>query len=123
LGPHVRRPPYFYNERTYTYTTNATKIYSAHELRWGFDLVRYHMDQWQPEVSGGPRGAISFSGDATGARGYTSNYLNSYATFLLGLPTTMSKALQLFQYTNHEWQFGWYVRDRWQFRFPTPARG
>ena len=106
--------PYFYNERTFTYTNNATKIYSVHELRWGFDLVRYHMDQWQPEVSGGPRGSISFSGDATGARGYTSNYLNSYATFLLGLPTTMSKALQLFQYTNREWQFGWYVRDRWQ---------
>jgi hypothetical protein len=106
--------PYFYNERTFTYTTNATKTYSAHELRWGFDLVRYHMDQWQPEVSGGPRGSISFSGDVTGARGYTANYLNQYATFLLGLPTSMSKALQLFQYTNREWQFGWYVRDRWQ---------
>ena len=72
------------------------------------------MDQWQPEVSGGPRGSITFSGDATGASGYNSTYLNSYATFLLGLTTNIQKSVQLFQYTNREWQFGWYVRDRWQ---------
>ena len=106
--------PHFYNERTFTYTTNATKMSGSHEIRWGFDMVRYQMDQWQPEVSGGPRGSISFSGDVTGARGYTSTYLNSYATFLLGLTTSMQKAVQLFQYTNREWQFGWFVRDRWQ---------
>jgi len=106
--------PYFYRERTYNYSTNATKIQGAHELRWGFDMVHYQMDQWQPEVSGGPRGSISFSGDVTGARGYTSNYLNQYAAFLLGLPGTMQKAVQLFQYVNREWQLGWFVRDRWQ---------
>ena len=106
--------PHFYNERSFTYTTNATKMHGAHEIRWGFDLVRYHMDQWQPEVSGGPRGSISFSGDVTGASGYTSNYLNQYATFLLGLTTSMQKAVQLYRMTNREWQFGWFVRDRWQ---------
>jgi len=106
--------PHFYNERTYTYTTNATKMSGSHEIRWGFDMVRYHMDQWQPEVSGGPRGSISFSGDVTGRRGYTATYLNNYATFLLGLTTTMQKSVQLFQYTNREWQFGGFLRDRWQ---------
>lgn len=106
--------PHFYNERSFTYTTNFTKIAGSHEFRWGLDLVRYQMDQWQPEVSGGPRGSISFSGDVTGARGYTSNYLNSYATFLLGLTTSMQKAVQLFQYTNREWQYGLFLRDRWQ---------
>lgn len=106
--------PHFYNERSITYTTNATKILGSHEIRWGFDMVRFQMDQWQPEVSGGPRGAISFSSDATGAPGYTSNYLNSYATFLLGLTTSMQKSVQLFQMTNREWQFGWFIRDRWQ---------
>lgn len=106
--------PYFYTERTYTYTTNLTKMKGAHEIRFGFDLVRYHMDQWQPEVSGGPRGSITFSGDVTGAAGYVSNYLNSYATYLLGYTTTMQKSVQLFQYTNREWQFGGYARDRWQ---------
>ena len=106
--------PYFYNERSLTYTTNATKMRGSHEIRFGFDMVRFQMDQWQPEVSGGPRGSITFSGDATGASGYNSTYLNSYATFLLGLTTNIQKSVQLFQYTNREWQFGWYVRDRWQ---------
>ncbi|MCC6367383.1 MAG: TonB-dependent receptor [Bryobacterales bacterium] len=106
--------PYFYAERTYTYTTNLTKMKGAHEIRFGFDMVRYHMDQWQPEVSGGPRGNISFSGDVTGAAGYVSNYLNNYATYLMGYTTTMQKSVQLFQYTNREWQFGGYARDRWQ---------
>ena len=106
--------PYFYNERSLTYTTNLTKIKGPHEIRFGFDMVRYQMDQWQPEVSGGPRGSITFSGDATGARGYTSNYLNQYATFLLGLMTNIQKSVQLFRYTNREWQFGGFVRDRWQ---------
>ncbi|MCC7155332.1 MAG: TonB-dependent receptor, partial [Bryobacterales bacterium] len=106
--------PHFYTERTYTYTTNATKMKGAHEFRFGFDMVRYHMDQWQPEVSGGPRGNISFSGDVTGSAGYVSNYLNTYATYLMGYTTNMQKGVQLFQYTNREWQFGGYARDRWQ---------
>jgi outer membrane receptor protein involved in Fe transport len=106
--------PHFYKERSFTYTTNATKITGPHEVRFGFDLVRYQMDQWQPEVSGGPRGSLSFSGDVTGARGYVSNYLNQYATFLLGLTTQMQKAVQLFEYTNREWQFALFIRDRWQ---------
>jgi hypothetical protein len=106
--------PYFYGERTYNLSTNFTKIRGGHEFRWGFDTVRYHMDQWQPEVSGGPRGSISFDGNVTGQRGYTPNYLNQYATYLLGLTTTMQKAVQFLQYTNREWQFGFYARDRWQ---------
>jgi len=106
--------PLFRKERAYTYTTNTTHIRGPHELRWGFDLVRYHLDHWQPEISNGPRGYIGFGGDITGTRGYTANYLNQYAAFLLGLPSTMQKAVQFFEMTNREWQFGWYVRDRWQ---------
>lgn len=106
--------PLFRRERAYTYTVNASKIQGAHELRWGFDLVRYHMDHWQPEVGAGPRGSLTFSGNITGTRGYTANYLNQYATFLLGLVSSMGKTVQFFEMTNREWQFGWYVRDRWQ---------
>ncbi len=106
--------PLYREERSYTYTTNLSKIKGAHELRWGFDLVRYHMDHWQPESGAGPRGSLSFSANATGASGYTANYLNSYATFLLGLSTSLGKTVQFYEMTNREWQFGWYFRDRWQ---------
>lgn len=106
--------PLFRNEKSYTFTTNMSKIKGAHEFRWGFDMVRYHMDHWQPETGSGPRGSLTFSANATGTTGYTANYLNSYATYLLGLTTSMGKTVQFFQMTNREWQFGWYFRDRWQ---------
>ena len=105
--------PLFRNDRSYTYDVNLTKIQGAHELRWGFGLVRHHLDHWQPEVSDGPRGRIQFAADTTGMVGYTANYFNQFATTLLGLPSTYTKALQYLLMTNREWQFGWYFRDRW----------
>lgn len=106
--------PLFRNEKSYTFTTNMTKINGAHEMRWGLDVVRYHMDHWQPETGSGPRGSLTFAANATGATGYTANYLNSYATYLLGLTTSLAKTVQFFEMTNREWQFGVYFRDRWQ---------
>ncbi len=107
--------PLFRNERSFTYTTNTSKIQGAHELRFGFDLVRHHMDHWQPEISNGPRGYIEFGGNPTALKGGVApNYFNRYATYLLGLPTFYSKAVQFLLMTNREWQFGWYARDRWQ---------
>ncbi|MCW5980550.1 MAG: TonB-dependent receptor [Bryobacteraceae bacterium] len=107
--------PLFRAERAYTYTTNMSKIYRSHELRWGFDLVRYHLDHWQPEINFGPRGRLLFGGGATALNGGAApNFLNQYAGFLLGTPTEMNKAVQFFEMTNREWQFAWYIRDRWQ---------
>ena len=108
--------PLFRNDRSYTYTTNFSKISGAHEFRMGFDLVRHHMDHWQPEISNGPRGYIQFTGGTTAVSGGASpNYLNSYASFLLSQPYQFQKAVQFLLMTNREWQFGWYFRDRWQF--------
>jgi outer membrane receptor protein involved in Fe transport len=107
--------PLFRNDRSFTYSTNASKIAGAHEFRFGFDLVRHHMDHWQPEISNGPRGHLQFRGGPTALNGGTSpNNFNSYAAFLLGLPVQMQKAVQNFLMTNREWQFGLYARDRWQ---------
>jgi hypothetical protein len=73
------------------------------------------MDHWQPEISDGPRGAFNFGGGVTALSGGAApTYFNSYAGFLLGLPTMAQKAVQFLYMTNREWQFGWYVRDRWQ---------
>ncbi|MEK7408237.1 MAG: TonB-dependent receptor [Acidobacteriota bacterium] len=46
--------------------------------------------------------------------GAAPNFFNTYATTLLGLVSSYSKALQFQLMTNREWQFGWYFRDRWQ---------
>jgi len=102
-------------EESYTHSDNLTYVHGAHELRFGFDLVRHHLNHWQPEIGGGPRGALSFGGGPTALNGGpASNQYNSYATFLLGLDTSADKSLEYILATGREWQFGWYARDRWQ---------
>ncbi|MBZ5619815.1 MAG: carboxypeptidase regulatory-like domain-containing protein [Acidobacteriia bacterium] len=102
-------------EESYTHSDNVTYTHGAHELRFGFDLVRHHLNHWQPEIGGGPRGALTFNGGPTALNGGPApNQYNGYAAFLLGLDTNADKSLQYILSTGREWQFGWYARDRWQ---------
>ncbi len=107
--------PMWRNDRSWTFTSNMSWIKGAHELRFGFDTVKHHLNHWQPEVNEGPRGLIRFDGDPTALRGGASpNQLNQYASALLGLVNDYQKAEQFFLMTAREWQFGLYARDRWQ---------
>ncbi len=106
--------PNFYADQSYTSSNNLSYTKGKHELRFGFDTVRHQLNHWQPELNN-PRGTFDFGNGVTALNGGTSpNQFNSYATFLLGLPTTMGKSLQYLTMTGREWQFGWYARDRWQ---------
>ncbi len=102
-------------EESYTHSDNITWTKGAHELRFGFDLVRHHLNHWQPEIGQGPRGYLGFNGGETALKGgAANNQFNAYATFLLGLSDDAEKSLQYILMTGREWQFGWYARDRWQ---------
>ncbi|MDQ1469784.1 MAG: hypothetical protein QOJ99_1264, partial [Bryobacterales bacterium] len=107
--------PLFRVEESYTQSDNLTWTKGAHEVRFGFDLVRHHLNHWQPEIGQGPRGYLGFSGQETalGPSG-TPNQFNAYGAFLLGLSDSAQKSLQYILSTGREWQFGWYARDRWQ---------
>jgi hypothetical protein len=108
--------PAFRNDNTWAHTTNAGWIHGSHDFRFGFDLRRYQINHWQPEVGGGPLGRFVSSGGATALNGGPApNQFNAYAQYLLGLPNQMQKSLQNFApMSTREWQFGWYARDRWQ---------
>jgi outer membrane receptor protein involved in Fe transport len=99
-------------ERSYTVTTNLTKLAGAHEFRAGFDFIRYQLDHWQPEI-GVPRGTFSFSGNITGQPGYTSNAWNNYAAFLLGQTSGYGKSIQFETMAGRENQYAFFVGDRW----------
>jgi len=102
-------------EESWTHSDNITYIHGAHEFRFGFDLVRHHLNHWQPEIGNGPRGYLGFGGSPTALNGGpAANQFNAYADFLLGLDTSTDKSLQYILSTGREWQFGWYARDRWQ---------
>jgi outer membrane receptor protein involved in Fe transport len=108
--------PLFRTDESYTTSHSLTWTKGAHQFRFGFDLVRHHLNHWQPELSnGGPRGALDFNGNLTALNGGpAANQFNSYAQFLLGYSNEVQKGLQYILMTGREWQFGWYGQDRWQ---------
>ena len=116
IGQTANYSPFWRNDQTWTNSHNLTWTHGAHELRFGFDMIRFQLNQWQPEAgSYGPRGYFTFDGAITGLKGGASpNQFNAYAAFLLGLDQSVGKTLQNQMLTAREWQFGWYARDRWQ---------
>jgi hypothetical protein len=103
------------HDESYTHSDNLTWTKGAHEIRFGFDLVRHHLNHWQPEIGQGPRGYLGFNGQETALKGGAApNQFNAYGAFLLGLSDDAEKSLQYILSTGREWQFGGYVRDRWQ---------
>jgi TonB dependent receptor len=115
LGNQTNWSPVFRDERSYTFSQNATRVMGSHDLRFGADIVRHELNHWQPEIGVGPRGAINFGGGATGLNGGPStNQYQAFAAFLLGTPTSVQKSLQNELLTTREWQMGFYFRDRWQ---------
>lgn len=103
-------------EESYTHSDNLTWTHGAHQFRFGFDLVRHHLNHWQPEIGNfGPRGGLGFGGGETALNGGPgANQYNGYAAFLLGLSDDAEKSLEYILATGREWQFGWYGQDRWQ---------
>lgn len=108
--------PLFRTDESYTQSDSLTWTKGSHQLRFGFDLVRHHLNHWQPELSfGGPRGYFDFGGTLTTTKGGpAANQYNAYAQFLLGLSDDTEKGLQYILMTGREWQFGWFGEDRWQ---------
>lgn len=116
LGQVANYFPFYRNDQTWTFSHNMTWTHGAHEIRFGFDMIRFQLNQWQPEAGNfGPRGYFTFDGAITALNGGKSpNQYNAYAAFLLGLDQSVGKTLQNIKLTGREWQFGWYARDRWQ---------
>jgi hypothetical protein len=116
LGQTANWMPFWRHDESWTTSHNLTWTHGSHEFRFGFDLIHYHLNQWQPEAgSYGPRGLLSFDGATTALSGGASpNQFNAYAAFLLGLDESVGKSLQNLPLTGREWQFAWYARDRMQ---------
>ena len=105
--------PNFYDDHSYTYSTNFSKVRGAHEFRWGIDIVRHAMNHWQPELAN-PRGNLSATGNATVLNGQVARTNHTYAAGLLDILGSANKSIQLYDFHTREWQHGLYFRDRWQ---------
>lgn len=107
--------PLYRKELNYSFSSALTKVFSKHELRAGIDIVKLELNHRQAEFGNyGLKGGFSFSGTTTGAANYTALAGNTFASFLLGLPSFYAKDVQTEDMTGREWQSALYLRDRWR---------
>lgn len=119
LGINEDFMPYYKRDPQYQYVANFNWTKGTHNVRFGMDIYRQGMNQIQEQFVGGAfhggQGGFTFAGGPTSIRGGASpNQFNSYAAFLLGLPTNMGKVdLIPDQYTVRAQLYSGYIRDRW----------
>lgn len=120
VGTNENYMPYYRTDPQFQYATNFSWNKGTHNIRFGMDLYQQDMNQRQEQfvagTSYGGQGGFDFGGGPTSILGGpSSNQYNSYATFLLGLPTTMGRN-QLSDesgYTVRANLFSAYIRDQW----------
>ena len=119
IGTNDNYMPYYRRDPQYQYVSNFNWTRGSHSVRFGADLYRQHLNQNQAEFVGGTtfgaQGGFTFGGGTTQVRGGPSaNQFNSYAGFLLGLPTLYGKTFQApDEYNLRAWLYSVYIRDRW----------
>ena len=82
--------PLYRTDETYTTSESVSWTKGAHVLRFGFDMVRHHLNHWQPELSHGRTARLlRFQRLVTTTlkcgNAPPTNQFNAYAQFLLGL--------------------------------------
>jgi len=111
--------PYYRTDPSRNYVANFSWVKGSHDIRFGLDVSQQAMNHIQAEGGdiGAGMGGFSFTGGPTTVRGGpAANQFNSYATFLLGLPTSMGKNTIVSKsdtLTTRAWQNSAYFRDRW----------
>jgi outer membrane receptor protein involved in Fe transport len=107
--------PYIDDNWQVQYSANATWTKGTHTVKFGGDIVRQAMNRHE---LGEGSGSFTFAGGPTQlSGGAAGNQFNSFAAFLLGLPTGISKGVIPFEndYTrSRNWQFSFFVKDQWQ---------
>ena len=107
--------PAYRNDWSFTSSHNVRWSHGKHQVSAGIDIIHHHLNHWQPELGSGPRGEFDFAGGTTALNGGAApDQFNAWAQFLLGLPDGLGKSDQFIKATAKEWQFGFFVGDRYR---------
>jgi hypothetical protein len=110
--------PFLFRDNQYVVNVNFSWLRGSHSFRFGWDYQNQQLNHFQPQ--GGTfqtaRGTFQFNGNATARQGgVAANLYNSWAAFLLGLPSGAGKVVQL-RNPNAVYMetHAFYARDHWQ---------
>ena len=105
-------------ERTWELSTTLTKVLNNHTFKFGGNFRKNSDKLLQTQDNQGPRGGFSFSGAQTGSTADTaanSGIANSFASFLLDLPSGMARDLKVLDDVGSQhWAVYSFVHDKWQ---------
>jgi hypothetical protein len=109
--------PWDRSERTWNLASTFTNIRGNHTLKAGFD-VRHNRDfLLQVQDNGGSRGRYIFSAAQTAVptdSAAQNGYANAFASFLLDVPSQVSRDLRLGDPGTRHWAVFTFIHDKWQ---------
>jgi hypothetical protein len=106
--------PLFYQDHQFQYGLNTSWSKGKHNLRFGAELGHQAYNHF--EQANGFNGQFAFAGGPTALKGGAStNQFNNYASFLLGMPTTVYHDLLPFgNLVSYQNIYGLYAQDAWR---------
>ena len=101
--------PFFERETVFNLATNWTKVVGKHTMKWGADIKKVFFIR--TDANG--RGTFSFSQSVTGSADAPGSGLG-VASFLLGLPSSYTRRIQVVFPQEKQWRDGIYFQDNWK---------
>lgn len=116
LGNPTVYNPFFFWDNEFLYAANLSWVKGSHSVRFGFSFTRAQLNHIQTNLAYAPRGGFNFDGAVTALNGGVApNAYNSWAEFLLGLPSSFGKDNDyLMPITLRASAYAFYARDIWQ---------
>src|SRR5262249_47551871 len=109
--------PWDRSEKTYNLASTFTKSRGNHTFKAGVD-IRHNRDfLLQVQDLGGSRGRYQFSAAQTAspsASASQNGFANAFASFLLDLPSGVSRDLKVTDPGTQHWAFFSFIHDKWQ---------
>jgi Carboxypeptidase regulatory-like domain len=125
LGNPNNANPFLFRDMQYVGAANLSWVKGRHSFRGGLLYTHSMLNHFQPQGTNAPRGTFTFSGAGEEQVTCTATACSStdapttlqfagYAGFLLGLPETLGKTIQIVDPIALRWsQWAWYLRDNY----------
>ncbi|HET8546730.1 MAG TPA: TonB-dependent receptor [Bryobacteraceae bacterium] len=110
--------PWIRSETNFNVVNTWTKTWGSHTSKFGGDIRRLRDELLQTQTFN-PRGRYQFRENTTGCRTNcsgvsTTSFYNSFASFLLDIPTQAGRDLAIFFPAWRQWQYFLFAHDKWQ---------